>query len=183
MFTRLHRTHPVGLIAIGVVITLVLSGTAMAVTDTSFRYSTVQTGYLMIGPGDFVPQAAVTANNHFIEPFKMTLGSTFGCFDAGVHLPQGATVTSVRTSYRSGTDSDLLIYLVRVNPVTEDFGYLIARAVSDDSSAHTYVNDLVAADKRLVNNGLFTYTYEVCFGSGTTFYGARIAYQYTSAGD
>ena len=183
MVRRLKGRNPLGLIAVGVVITLVLSGTAMAVTDTSFRYSTVQTGYLMIGPGDFVPQASATADNHYIAPFEMQLGSTFGCFDAGVHLPQGATVTSVRTSYRSGTGSDLYIYLVRVNPVTEDFGYLVARAVSDDSSAHTHVNDLVAGDKRLVNNALFTYTYEVCFGTGTTFYGARIAYQYSSAGD
>ena len=116
MFTRLRGKHPVGLIAIGVVITLVLSGTAMA-TDTSFTYSTVQTGYLMVGPGDLVPDRSDSANDYHL--FFSQGGSTSGaCFLGGVHLPQGARITSVRTSYSSGTGSNLYVGVSRSNPVT-----------------------------------------------------------------
>ena len=65
MFTRIRNMHPVTGIVIGVVAILVLSGTAMAITDTSFTYSTVQTGYLMIGPADLVPENGGYANDYF----------------------------------------------------------------------------------------------------------------------
>ena len=47
----------------------------------------------------------------------------------------------------------------------------------------TYVNDVVPANLALVNNALFMYSYRVCAGFDTVFYGARIAYTYTNAGD
>ena len=57
------------------------------------------------------------------------------------------------------------------------------RTVFDNSGAITYVNDAVPSTLGLVNNALYAYTYLVCVGSTTEFHGARIAYQYTSAGD
>ena len=93
-------------------------------------------------------------------------------------------MTSVRTSYASGAGSNLIFSLFRANPVTGDYNALIPNhTVFDDSYTRTYVNDAVPANLVLVNNALFTYTYSVCVGSGTEFYGARIAYTYTSAGD
>ena len=183
MFTRLRGRHPAGLIGIGVVITLVLSGTAMAVTDTSFTYSTVQTGYLMIGPGDLVP-----TNGLYAEDFQVYHGSASsyvgGCFIAGVHVPQGARITSVRTSYISGGSADLYHGLIRVNPVTgAEIAVIPLHFVTDDTLQRTFVNDLVPANLGFVNNGLFTYTYQVCVEGATAFYGSRITYQYTTAGD
>ena len=182
MVRRLKGRNPLGLIAVGVVITLVLSGTAMAVTDTSFTYSTVQTGYLMVGPADLVPAASVSANDYVIDA---TVAFSFAgaCFRAPVHLPQGARITSVRTSYRSSAASDHYLELRRSNPVTGAADYLATRFIVAGSNARAYVNDVVPANLGLVNNALFTYTYTMCVGSNDDFYGARITYQYSSAGD
>ena len=92
-------------------------------------------------------------------------------------------MTSVRTSYSSGAASNPSLNLIRANPVTATFATLIQHFVVDDSGSVTFVNDTVPADLRLVSNALYTYTYRVCVGSNTVFYGARIVYQYTSAGD
>jgi len=182
MFTRLRGRHPAGLIAIGVVSTLVLSGTAIAVTDTNFTYSTTQTGYLMVGPGDLVPADNFSAQNYVLDAGFASSG-TEACFRAGVHLPQGARITTVRTSYISGTGYDLNFNLRRVNPVTGAENFLVARTVSDDSGVRTYALDAVPSNLGLVNNALHTHAYYVCVGGGTRFYGTRITYQYTSAGD
>ena len=90
----------------------------------------------------------------------------------------------MRTSYRSGATNNPLRSLIRANPVTGAYDYLIGfHSIVDDSYALTFENDVVPANLGLVNNALFTYAYEVCVGSGDYFYGARITYQYTSAGD
>ena len=182
MVRRLRGRHPLGLIATGVVITLVLSGTAIAVTDASFTYSTVQTGYMMIGPADLVPEDTADASDYTIGSIGAST-SSYACFRAPVHLPQGARMTSVRTSYVSGGGSNPYLDLRRTNPVTGAQSLLIARNVVDDSGNLTFVNDTVPADRALVSNALFTYTYQVCVGTHDSFIGARIAYTYTSAGD
>ena len=182
MFTRLRGRHPAGLIVIGVVITLVLSGTAMAVTDTRFTYSTVQTGYLMVAPADLVPIDESFANDYFIGDLD-AYSSAGVCFVAPVHLPQGARMTSVRTSYLSAAADNPSLSLLRFNPVTGGYDNLIYRLIADDSNTRTYVNDVVPANLGLVNNALFTYTYTVCLQGADLFYGARIAYQYSNAGD
>ena len=183
MVRRLQGRHPLGLIAIGVVITLVLSGTALAVTDTSFTYSTVQTGYLMIGLADLIPETDASADSYFISAVVAHGSGGGACFNAPLHLPQGARMTSVRTSYLSHATGDPSLNLQRSNPVTGASDYLIFRSIADDAGTRTYVNDVVPANLGLVNNALFTYTYRVCVGIGDLFYGARIAYQYSSAGD
>jgi len=91
-------------------------------------------------------------------------------------------MTSVRTSYASGEGNDLSFNLTRINPVTGGFNDLVLHVVSDESGARTYVNHAVPANLALVNNALFMYAYRVCVENGI-FYGARITYQYTSAGD
>ncbi len=183
MFTRIRSTHPVTGIVIGVVATLVLSGTAMAITDTSFTYSTVQTGYLMIGPADLVPENDLSANDYSLG-IGGVVSNLGACFIAPVHLPQGARMTSVRTSYRSEAASNPGLNLMRTNPVTGSTAFLISRTILDDSDTLQYVNDAVPANLRLVTNSLYIYTYQVCVGgSGDAFYGARIAYQYYTAGD
>ena len=185
MFTRLRAirsSDAAGLIAVGIVITLVLSGTAMAVTDTSFTYNSVQTGYLMVGPGDLVPDDNGSADAYALSGALAESGG-IACFVAGVHLPQGSSVTSVRSSYSSGNITNFMYWFTRDNPVTGDSRILVNGNVPDDLGQRRFVNDAVPTDRRLVNNALYAYTYRVCIGYTTNFYGARIAYQYTSAGD
>ncbi len=181
MFTRIRNMHPVTGIVIGVVATLVLSGTAMAITDTSFTYSAVQTGYLMIGPADLLPESSADANDYTVD--SVVAYSSGACFRAPVHLPQGARMTSVRTSYSSGAANNPSMRLQRTNPVTLATTTLFQHFVVDDSATPTYVNNVVPANLALVTNSLYTYTYGVCVGSFDAFYGARIAYQYYTAGD
>ena len=155
----------------------------MALSDTSFTYSTVQTGYLMIGPGDLVPESNLGADDYYIDSSSAS-STTSACFRAVVHLPHGARMTSVRTSYFSGTESDLLLNLIRRNPVTGSGDVVLpSQVVTNDSGMRTYVNHAIAGNLGLINNALFTYTYMVCVGPGTYFNGTRITYQYTSAGD
>ena len=185
MFTRLRamrRGDALGLVAVGVVVTLVLSGTAMAVTDTSFTYSTVQTGYLHIGPGDLVPNDDSIVGDFFLDA-TFASSDSVGCFVAGIHLPQGSRITSVRSSYLSGTGHNPYFEFRRANPVTVTDDYLFQRSISDDSGTVTYVNDVVPPTLALVNNALYTYTYHLCVGTADAFLAARIAYQYRTAGD
>ena len=136
----------------------------------------------MIGPSDLVPENSSDADEYHLG-FSYAGSNTSACLRAGVHLPQGARMISVRTSYSSGAGSDLTLALWRVNPVTGGADTLVSKSVANDSGVRTYVNHAVPANLGLVNNALFTYTYLVCVGPGTPFYGTRIAYQYTSAGD
>ena len=181
MFTRLRGRHPAGLIAIGVVITLVLSGTAMAVTDTSFTYSTVQTGYLMLGPGDLVPTD--DSADYSLNGNTVTTTTHNTCFVAGVHVPQWARMTSVRTSYLGWEDPAIYVNVRRSNPTTGTANDLVDGMASGPVNTRTLVNHAVPANLALVNNALFTYSYTICLTNNSDFYGARITYQYTSAGD
>ena len=184
MYTRIRNMHPLGLVVAGAIGALVLSGTAIAVTDASFTYSTVQTGYLMIGPADLVPEADAHANSYHLDSESVGSFATEACFRAPVHLPQGARMISVRTSYYSGAASDLSLSFRRFNPVSGAAAALIEYdIIVDHSNTRTFVNHAVPANLGLVSNALYTYTYRVCVGSGSLFYGARITYTYTNAGD
>ena len=105
MFTRVRNLHPVTGMVIGVVATLVLSGTALAVTDTSFTYSTVQTGYLMVGSADLVPESDVSANDYVIGPgYAYSIAGA--CFNAPIQLPQGARMTGTSSVMVLGPEED-----------------------------------------------------------------------------
>ena len=101
MFTRIRNMHPLGIFAAGVVATLVLRGTAMAITDTSFTYSTVQTGYYTIHPADVAPSSTANAAAYNINPFDARLvtgtgpDSPIACFTTGFNLPQLSKLTTV----------------------------------------------------------------------------------------
>jgi hypothetical protein len=75
-----------------------INGPAHAITDAIFKYSTLKTGHLALHPMEFVPtsQADAASSGYDIhwESGAVTATSSM-CVNAGLHLPQGATITAV----------------------------------------------------------------------------------------
>lgn len=188
MFGRLRKIRAgdaLGLMLVGVVVTVVLSGTAIAVTDNEFVYSTAQTGNLTIHPMALAPANHAAADNYSISwaPAKLTRGNASQCFNTGVNLPQQAKISRVRTTYSSGISSDLSVYLVRSELETNTTDYLVGEVVPENSeSRRTVVHDTRDAIS-VVDNTRYAFGFGVCLGPTTIFEGARITYQYRRAGD
>ena len=188
MLGRLGRIRPgdaIGLMLVGAVVTVVLTGTAMAVTDTQFVYSTTQTGNLTIHPMDLAPANHAAADDYSVSwaPAKLSRSSASQCFNTGVNLPQQAKITRIRTTYSSGASSDLSVYLVRSELDTDTPSYLVGQLVPNNSGARTTVAHTPPSTLNVVDNSRYAYGYGVCLGATTIFEGARITYQYTRAGD
>lgn len=172
-------------VLVGALLTMVLTGTAIAVTDSEFTYSTPQTGYLMVQTGDLVPIDAVHGNAYALHPFLGAFhtgpaGTT--CFRGGVHLPQGAVMRGLRTWYLSQS-SGLSWELGRTDPATGGYDVLVARGIEASPDPRSTVNDPIPAGLRSVNNARYLYTLTVCVTNSARWYAARITYTYTSAGD
>ncbi len=86
------------LVTIGSLLAAVsLSGVAQAVTDTIFRYSTAKIGYFGIDAMALAPQNSHAASQ-LSSNWDAVAGASVsadGCYNSGVHLPQGATITQL----------------------------------------------------------------------------------------
>ena len=183
MFTRIRNMHPLGIFAAGVVATLVLSGTAIAITDTSFTYSSVKTGYLTISPMDLAPGTdEVATGDYDVTGSRLAHRGLGGCYNTGVNLPQNARITTVQTYYRSNTNSSSFA-LVRNYLATDTLEWLAWAALPDTDMSRTSVTSTVSSAARTVWNNVYSYGFEVCLAAPDSFGGARITYTYTSAGD
>ena len=186
MFKRVRsHGHREGIVHVllGVVLTLGLSGTAMAVTDTSFTYSTPRTGYLMLGAGDLVPASEYDVQDFSLHPFYGASSLDTSCFRAGVHLPNGAKVKSVKTFLQSDDGGDLSYELGRTNPVDGAHVVLASRVIAENSDVRTSRNHEVPSTYATVNNAQYLYTLSTCTDMSSRWLGARITYTYTNAGD
>ena len=184
MFTRIRNLHPLGLVAVGVVATLVLSGTAIAVTDATFTYSTTQTGYLTIHPMDLAPGGSSHADGYTTDPSGGILAtSTGGCFNTGVNVPQLAKVTTVLAYYVGLSNSPTGVYLVREKLVDGDGETIAGQSLTDTGGVRKSLTITVPVDRRTVRNNVYSYGFGICLDAGEAFHGARITYTYTTAGD
>ena len=165
---------------------LLAGGTAIAVTSTSFIYASVKTGYLAVSPMDFAPDQLRGATSDYVNTWDNAVLSNddaFRCFNAGVDLPNGARIKSVRFFYTSDASSDFYGTLMRVNPLTGVTGHIGEVNVADDTNTRTSASDAIPATKQTVNNKVWQYSVGACPFSGTAFHGARITYTYKNAGD
>ncbi len=188
MFTRIRNLHPVTGVVVGVVATLVLSGTAMAVTDASFTYSTTKTGYLTIDAMDLAPrgQAAMegyVVDIHTSQLLELTEGG--GCYNTGVNLPQNARITTVLTYYSRGASGSgtAVLHLMRNHQLYGGSDYLVYENLPDTDGARSSATYTVPNDRRTVWNNVYSYGFAICLGPGDYFAGTRITYTYTNAGD
>ena len=105
------------------------------------------------------------------------------CFNAGVNLPQGAKIKSIKFYYTSDATSDFFGRLVRSNPSNGNTTFLATVSPADDSGTRASASDSVPSAKQEVNNKKFHYGVGVCPFDGTLAHGARIKYTYKNAGD
>jgi hypothetical protein len=159
-------------------------GTAQAITDTVFKYSTPKTGFFTIDAMALAPDGDV--NLHFFNTWDDGLrpaANNDRCFNAGVNLPNGATITQLSLWYkRSG--SNVSVTFIRKKLADGAVNFAVVTLVDDSNTRkveHIQINPAVAA----VNNNLYSYGLGVCLGDvpDNAFYSARISYTYTTAGD
>ena len=158
-------------------------GTAEAITDTAFIYSTAKTSWVSINPSDLAPDQ--NGVSYHITPAELFVtATTTSCFEGGVHLPQGATITQVAVWFRSSVGSDISVALDRMSLVDGILATVAVASPHDDSNFRKQINIVPQAANAVVNNGLYRYSFVVCPNSiANAFYGARIAYTFKSAGD
>jgi hypothetical protein len=181
-----HRSlRSVVVLVAGILIGSMLVRSAVAITDDAFKYASPKTGYLNVTTMAFAPDSLQGATDDFFNTWNESLTNQAAgrCFNAGVNLPQGATMTKVTFCYRSDATSDLGGYLVRRNPAHGSGIYVVTVSPADDDDVATEVTASIPATYRTVNNKKFAYGVGVCMDTeGTSFDGARITYTYTSAG-
>jgi hypothetical protein len=164
---------------------LIVVGTAYAITSGSFKYSSTKTGYVSVSNMDMIPDSP---NTTYFNSWTGGLSdSGNGCFNAGVNLPQGAKVKSIRYTYSSPVNSEFFGRFVRMN-LDSGNGVDIIDPVSptNDTGNVAKVTGNVHSNQQNVDNTKFAYGVGVCPGSDGTddgvFFGARIKYTYKTAG-
>jgi hypothetical protein len=162
-------------------------GIAHAITDTIFQYKTPKTGYFSISPMAFAPEQAGYVNAFIIDaPASVSPTPEHGiCMVAGLNLPDGAQIRSFAAWVSSDLDRGVAFLVFRSNPATGDFTAL-TQMESDDVTQKRVAMTLPASEGPVlkVNNKHFNYGAMICLQTGNSkFYGGRITYTYTDAGD
>jgi hypothetical protein len=162
--------------------TVFLGGTAEAITDTVFKYSTVQTGYLTVPAAAFVSESSAdqfAQNGVTIQPATTnTL-----CMDAPVNLPEGAKMTTIGVWY--ATNGGLMqVQMFRQNLSTGTNVTLARRVLADTAGSRAQANLAVTGAGQIIKNEAFSYDLNFCTQGATAnkFYSARIRYTYSTAG-
>ena len=135
---------------------------------------------------DFVPDSLSGATLDYFNGWSSNSLSNEDagrCFNAGVNLPNGARIKSIRFFYQSDATSDFYGTLVRANPATGTSSRIAEVTPANDADVRTSASDNIALAKQPVKNASFQYGVGVCPFDGTTFLGARITYTYKNAGD
>jgi hypothetical protein len=165
----------------GILIGVVLSGGAHAIVEKAFRYETAQTAYLALAPAAFV--AHDNTHDYFNDGISLGGAVDDTCFSAPVILPQGAKITQLAVWNAKNSMIESTVVLGRNAPLDHTL-VILARLHPENTNGVTELSKVgVPASKQVVNNTNFVYYVAQCLMSGEIFYGARIAYTYTSAGD
>jgi hypothetical protein len=165
----------------GIVAGVMLTGAAHAIVETSFTYSTPQTGYLMVSAPAFTPQTDTVAysNGNALH------GITNSCFYAPVQLPQGAKMTQLAMWYLKNDTTATEIQLQRYSPATPADLTVVATLPFTNSNGVIKKSSANITDTSVqgVNNLKFIYRIIACMSGHESLVTARITYTYTSAGD
>jgi hypothetical protein len=175
------RPSHVVLLVVGLLIGMLTVGTAVALTSSSFKYSSPKTGKLSLSPSDFTPNGCCGYSwiNSWYPPALW--GGGIICFDTGVHLPNGSRIISIKFFYKSDNTHDFAGGLWRQNLPTGATSTLAYVQPADDSFTLKSVSKTVPSTLQTVANGTHAYMVGVC--PGPYFDGAIITYKYFNAGD
>jgi hypothetical protein len=160
-----------------------IAAIAQAATDTIYKYTTPKPGVWHVSASAMTPEASNVAYQIALANGALKVTAGEGCFVEAVHLPNGATITSVAGTWDSdGTGSS---------------GFALFRYAGSNSVPQHIVNEPVfltngrkvirataSAAIAQVNNNQFSYVFIACLRStADKFYAGKIAYTYTNAGD
>ncbi len=187
--TTYLTSRNIALIAAGGFLAAVsLSGTAQAITDTIFQYSSPKTAYFGI------PAAAFTPNSLFDDYVNtgksiQAYSSNVTCFSAPVNLPDGALMSKLVVWYSSLAGwGSFSVGLVR-NKLSDgsDEAILSKQPVTTNDVYQQASFTITGASLRTIDNARYVYRMDMCVSGASTidpkFYSARITYTYTNAGD
>jgi hypothetical protein len=185
---RNRLTFPRSTVAIagGLLAVLAVVGTAQAITETAFKYSAPKNGFFTI---DHTAMKPLAPGSNYISSFDTSLrllADGGPCFAAGVHLPNGAKITGVAVTYRSGVGEDPggLLFSRKFSDGTATA--IAAKEIVDDSDVRkvAHLGMLATPSQATVNNAQYSYTFGFCLETTDNFFDmARIAYTYQNAGD
>jgi hypothetical protein len=173
-------------VAAGSLLALALiGGTAQAITDTIFKYSAPKTGYFTIDSMAMGPDGDVAANDFNISWGVGLTTSSNSCFNTGVNLPTGATITAFVVFYKSAAASDLDVSVFRKKLSDGTLNTIAGQAIADDSDTRVSASVLLSSTpvNLVIDNVHYSYGFGVCLGAGDVFHAARVRYTYTNAGD
>jgi hypothetical protein len=182
---QLRLTYP-RLATVGVAIVSVglsLTGVAYAITSSVFRYSTAKVGYHTIHPMDLA--ADNDSRTYTILYLEGTLNSpSGGCFQTALHLPERANITGMSVWSSETAGGNVTAQIFRTTLSNGD-GLLVANEPSTDTSGTRVGKFYPITSPATVISRNYGYGFDVCLagGAASTFYGARIQYSFTDAGD
>jgi hypothetical protein len=173
-------------VAGGCGVALFLAGAAHAITDTVFKYSTPKTGQLSLDPMAFAPASYIDADQYSMNWDGGIMTTNATCFNTGVNLPQGSNITAL-TMWESNSNSvsgiDPGIKFVRKNLSTGTAETIAQADFTDASGVRKGKSIGLDMNRTHVDNAHYSYGLGGCINSHMVFYGARITYTYTAAGD
>src|SRR6187551_3236168 len=84
-------------VAGGLLLAIAISGAAYAISSNAFTYTTARNGFHTINHYQMTPKTDQTGYNNFQSGLSV---ESAGCFNTGVHLPDGAVIKTLAMSYR-----------------------------------------------------------------------------------
>jgi hypothetical protein len=173
-----------GYFAAGALVTATLvGGAAHAVTDTIFKYTTPKTGYLSVDPVGLMPLTHDDADAYgiyYVYDGVTTTTRAYSCFGKSVELPQGAKVTALAGWYQRG----MRLSLYRHSPAQASSEVIADRVFKTTETTVRPGTVAIDAARATINNQRYTYALIMCLPeTSNNFFGARVTYTYTTAGD
>lgn len=172
------------LVAGTVIMLTCMSGTALAITESSYNYTAPKTGYYGISNLAMAPQSS--ENTDYFNPGDtggLITGTMRQCFNTAVNLPNGAVITELVVYFRGADEDDVSVQLIRQRLSTGGEQKIANKSFTDFSTDRVSDTAPINANMATVNNAQYNYGFRVCVDPGGTFHGARITYTYTNAGD
>jgi hypothetical protein len=163
---------------------LLIGGSAYAITSTTFTYPKTKNGYLAISHMAMVPAENSDTVDYGISPNNGLAATGPLCFTTGLNFPNGAKLVKASVWYSSAGTSDIkfLIYRKRFSDGDTD-SVVDETTINDNTSTYKGKTALVDPFADIVENNKYAIGFNICVDDGDVFYGGRVHYTYTTAGD
>jgi hypothetical protein len=181
LFSRGKVTHLAAL-ASGLAIGFAVVGTALAGTHPTDmpRAHAATMHHYSIAASAFAPDSLDnTAQDYFNRWDPSTLSNTSNgrCFNAGVVLPNGATIHSVWFFYTNGATNAFYGELNRQNLLTHTFRFLTHFTSKPTGTSPKYtITKRSVTSHNVVVTGRYAYSVGVCPAGDATFTGVMVNY-------